>query len=269
MSVQRIPLDSVQKIRQHIKTVLELPEAEKHPRVWSSYDEVDEMPEPDSLGDLSELFNFGGPADEGTYAPNKEGRWFISSANPGDALMKLPGIWLKPDLRLACYLYRTANDGVGVTWALPEMLSTTAHLEKALLKSGDRTQLPHPEGAISDVMEAIEGDHSPASYIIASILRRELKEMGAMGKFCNWTYHKLISAVPNQLAWEWKIEQPKDFSPKVKVFPDGKVAIEFFTCRTVAPVAIFQHIDQYSAEGYRAIMLDRPIAIGHKVGQPI
>jgi hypothetical protein len=263
MSIQKIPLESVQKIRQHIKTVLALPQSENHPRSLSSYDEVDELPEPDSLSDLGELFNFGGVVEEVTYAPNLRGQWFISSANPGDALMKLPGLFLKPDWRLVCYLYRTPNDGTGITWAVPEMLSTTAQLEKALAASPDRDHPPRPQGALPDVMEAIEGDRSPATYVVASILRRELKELGALGNSCNWTHHRLINTPPTQVSWQWKIDQPKDLSPKVRVFPDGKTAIEFFTCRVVAPVAIFQHIDQYPNGHYKATCLDRPVAIAH------
>jgi hypothetical protein len=265
MSVQKIPLESIQKIRQFIKNALTLPESENHPRSWSSYDEVDELPEPDSLGDLGELFNFGGPTQEATYAPNTKGQWFISSANPGAVLIKLSGLKLKPELRLVSYLYRNADDGVGITWAVPESLSTTAHLEKGLINSGDRTRPPQPEGALSDLMEAIEGDRSPVSFVVASILRRELKEFGALGKSSNWTHHRLINSLPTQVRWQWKIEEPKDFSPKVRVFPDGKAAIEFFTCRVAAPVAIFQHIDQYPIGQYKAASLERPIAVVQKV----
>ncbi len=264
MSVQKLPVESIQKIRQHISSSITLPESENHPRSWSSYDEVDEMPEPDSLGDLGALFNFGGPVEESTYAPNIKGQWFISSINPGAALIKLPGLKLKPDLRLVGYLYRLKDDGIGVTWAVPEELSTTAQLELALGNSGDRTQPPRPEGALTDVMEAIEGDRSSASFVVASILRRELKEFGAVGKSCSWAHHRLISAPPAQVKWQWKVETPKDFAPKVKVFPDGKVAIEFFTCRVVPPVAIFQHIDQYAAGSYKSAHVDRAIAIPQK-----
>jgi hypothetical protein len=264
MSVQKVPLESVQKIRQHIKNALTLPESENHPRSWSSYDELDELPEPDSLGDLGELFNFGGPIEEATYAPNTKGKWFISSTNPGAALMKLPGLKLKPQLRLVSYLLRNGENGIGVTWAVPESFSTTVNLEKGLANSGDSNHPPHPEGAFSDLMEAIDGDRSPVSFLIASILRRELREFGALGKSCNWTHHRLINALPNQVHWHWKVDEPKDFSPKVRVFPDGKAAIEFFTCRVAAPVAIFQHLDQYPNGHYKPASLDRPIAVAQK-----
>jgi hypothetical protein len=264
MSIQKIPLESIQKIRQYIKNVLALPESENHPRSWSSYEEVDELPEPDSLSDLGQLFNFGGAVGEATYSPNTRGKWFISSVNPGDALLKLPGLRLKPEWRLVSFLNRTPDDGVGAIWAVPEALSTTAQLEKALERSGDRSQPPHPEGALPDAMEAIEGDRSPVTYVVASILQRELKELGAVGKSCSWTHHRLINTPPIQVKWQWKIELSRDLSPKVRVFPDGTTAIEFFTCHIVPPIAIFQHVDQYPKGHYKAVSLDRPVAIPHR-----
>lgn len=262
MPVQKIPLEALQKIRQQIKNALELPDSENHPRSWSSLDEVDELPEPDSLSDLGDLFNFGGVPEEETHVPNTNGKWFISTTNPGSVLTKLPGLKLKAAVRLVGYLHRTAEEGVGVIWAVPEDLSTTAQLEKALATSGDQQHPPQPEGAFADVMAAIQGDRSPASWIVASMLRREFREFGALGKSCNWLHHRLIDAIPAQAKWQWRTANPpKDLVPKVVIYPDNKVAIEFFTCRVTAPVAIFQHIDQYPANQYQAASVDRPIAI--------
>jgi len=264
MSVQKIQLEALQKIRQHIQHGFALPESENHPRSYAASDDQSEVPEPDSLSSLGDLFNFGGSVEESTHAPNQRGKWFISAMNPGAVLLKLPGLKLKPDVKLISYLHRTPDDGVGVVWAVPEALSTTAQLEKALDTSGDRTHPPRPEGAFTNVTEAIEGDRSPASFIIASLLQRELKEFGNLGKYCSWSHHRLIGAVPGQMQWQWKGEQPKDFSPKVRLFPDGRVAIEFFSCRIIPPITLYQHLDQYPAQHYTAAVLDRPIAIAQR-----
>lgn len=261
MPVQKIPLDAVQKIRQHVQNTLVLPESENHPKSWSSYDEMDELPEPSSLGDLGSLFSFGGPAATDAPIPNTEGKWFVSAVDPGAALLKLPGLRLKPQFRLVCYLNRTANEGMGITWAVPEQLSTTAQLEEALEKGCDREHPPQPAGALKDILEAVDGDYSPASYLVASILRRELKEFGALGKSCSWSHHRLIPALPSQANWEWRTKPVQDLSPKVYVMPDNRVVIEFFTCRVVAPVAVYQHIDQYTLKTYRSSTADRVVAV--------
>lgn len=259
MPVQKFPLEIIQKIRQHMVANLTIPTAENVPTAWSQLDDGDDVPEPDSLSDLGNLFNFGAPPEMETHAPNTDGKWFISSVNPGAALSKLPGLKLKPNTRLVGYLHRTQTDGRGIIWALPESLSTTSHLEKVLSAT---QQPPRPDGAYADVMEAIEGDHSPASYLIASILRREFQEFGAKGKACRWSHHRLIQTLPPQLTWQWQVAASKDLSPKVLITPEAKkVAIEFFTCRTVAPVAIYQHIDQYPLEQYKATPMDRVVAV--------
>jgi hypothetical protein len=264
MSIQKIPLETLHKIRQHIQTTLTLPESENHPKSRDLQNQ-EKPPEPNSLSDLGDLFNFGGLLNEMTYAPNNEGHWFISTIDPGGALLKLPGVQLKPGYRLICYLYRTPEDGVGITWALPEACSTTAQLEQALGGHCDRTHPPQPQGALTHVMDATQGDHSPISLIVASMLQREFKELGALGKSCNWSHHRLISAPPPQVIWQWRAENPpKDFSPKLRVFDTGRVAIEFFSCRVVPPIALFQHIDQYPVDGYTPVSLDRAIAIARK-----
>ena len=146
MSVQKIQLEALQKIRQHIQQGFALSESENRPRSRSSFDEATEIPEPDSLSDLGDLFHFGSSMDEPSHAPNRRGEWFISATNPGAVLMKLPGLKLKPNVRLVGYLQRQSDDGIGVIWAVPESLSTTAQLEKALTSSGDSTHPPNQVG---------------------------------------------------------------------------------------------------------------------------
>ena len=47
---------------------------------------------------------------------------------------------------------------------------------------------PKPWDALDDVMQAIEGDDSPASYFAASLLRRELREFGARWHGLDWAH---------------------------------------------------------------------------------
>lgn len=269
MSIQRFPLDAVQKIRQHIQSALCLPGVENLPGSWHQSPHED-LPEPGSLSELGNLFDFGGGMEPDINRSPDWSEWFISTCNPGTALLKLPGLTLKPKLRLVGYLYREAEGGIGVVWAVPEALSTTAHLEQALAPLSHRTpqadqvwtHQPQPSGALPDVMDGVGGDRSPASFLVASILRRELREFGALGKFQAWSHHRLVGNLPTQAKWQWQVQPaPQDFAPKLRMFPDGKVAVEFFTCRVAAPVTIFQHIDQYPADSYRAIAVDRSVAL--------
>lgn len=258
MPVQKLSLETLQKVQLHIRSELTLPKSESYPKLYNLSEE--EVPEPTSLGDLGSLFDLGESPNTQTYTPNRQGQWFISSINPASVLHKLPGLALRSGIRLVGYLYRLEKNGIGVVWAVPEELSTTAQLEEALAACRDHTQMPHPTGALVNWMEAISGDRSPTSFLIASLLRREIKEFGATGSRCNWVHHRLIDRPPTG-AWQWRTSLPKDLLPKISLQPDGKIVTEFFSCRTVAPVGIFQHLDQYTPPHYCSSHADRPIAI--------
>ncbi len=222
---------------------------------------AEEPPEPESLDDLSGIFAHGSvPQAEVVPATRQASEWFVSTVNPGAALLKLPGLTLKPHYRLVSYLYRTQQDGIGLVWAVPEAFGVMAHLEKALETSGSLSKPPQPAGALKYFMEAIEGDRSPASFVIASVLRRELQEFGALGQRRTWSHHHLIDTVPAQLQWQWRADPPKDLSPKVKV-SESLAIVEFFTCRSTPPLTLFRHVDQYSAAHYQPNSIDKSIAV--------
>jgi hypothetical protein len=261
MSIQKFPLATLQKIRQYIQKSLILQDAEQCLQAPSL--DQSELPEPDSLDQLGDLFRSGGfsQPDEATLT-DAQGCWSISTINPAVVLPKLPGLQLKPGFRLIVYLHRTTTMGSGVVWAVPEALSTTAQLEKALTTT-DINHPPQPDGALPDFMEAIEGDRSFSSFLIASVLRRELQELGRLGTRCQWSHHRLISTVPPQLEQQVGASQLKDqlkeLSPKVRLLPDGRTAVEFFSCRVTPPIAIFRHVDLYPANQYTASSLDRAV----------
>lgn len=264
MSMQKFSLEAIQKVRRYIQEALAVKDIEAQSQAWAGLEDSEELPEPESLDDLSGVFAFGGLAPEDVSSPNLEGYWFISTVNPAAALLKLPGLQINPGYRLVSYLYRASNNGVGLVFALPENLSTTAHLEKALAGSGTIAQPPQPEGALTHFMDAITGDQSPVSFLVASILRRELQEFGAAGRHCSWNHHRLIDAVPTKLAWVWRVEQPKDLLPKVKVLQNGQAAVEFFSCRVGQSITLYRHLDQYPAGQYKAASLDKALAIAQR-----
>jgi hypothetical protein len=263
MALQKYSLEILLKVQKHIQSQLTLPPSEQHPVTESSERAIAiETIEPTSLDALGDLFRVGGFGDEEGPAPNAEGRWFISTVNPAATISKLPGLDLKSGVRLVTYLQRQNNGGMGVTWALPELMSTTAELEVALESAGNGSIPPHPKGALGNVMDGFEGDRSPASFIAASILLRELKEFGRSGQNRRWTYHRLIANVPPNRAWQWRTKKPlADLAPKIQIQDDKSVLVEFFTCRIEPPVAIFRHLDHYPAKSYRPKTNDQVVAL--------
>ncbi|MEL6246901.1 MAG: hypothetical protein AAFY78_16500 [Cyanobacteria bacterium J06648_16] len=259
MSLQKLSIATLQKVQSHIRQSLRLPELEDQPRPELPTTEEDEVPEPESLDGLGDLFRVGSTPDETLSIPNLDGRWFISTIDAGRAFNRLP-ISLKPDLRLVTYLYRTDEDGGSVTWAIPEQLSATAQLEAALMSTTDSDNPPYPEGALLKLMSGVMGDRSALSFVTASVMRRELEELGRVGNRCDWGHHRFIATIPQQRQWKWRMKPPTDLQPKIRLLPDGQAAVEFFTCRVAPPIGIYRHVDQYPAASYLAKSIDQPIA---------
>ncbi|MGJ3245083.1 MAG: hypothetical protein ACFE0I_03295 [Elainellaceae cyanobacterium] len=260
MTIQTFPLEKIQTVRRFIRNGLTIT-ANSGTWAGSGFQDGDEPPEPGSIDELGNLFSVGSfsESDDDAQSTHLHGKWSISNVDLAGILIKLPGLALKPGVRLVSYSSQTQDDGVGVVWALPEELSHTAQLEDALIQAGDRHQYPKPTGVLDDVMDAIEGDRSHASFLIASILRRELQEFGASGRSRDWGYHRLISTLPAQVIQRLGSE-PRDFSPRVRLLPDERAAVEFFSCRISTPHQIFRHVDQYPPNRYVPDSLDRVIA---------
>lgn len=256
MAFQRYPLSTAQKISQQVRQSLALP-----PLTELAPAGVSQPVGPaDSLDALGDLFRLGDPPTADGLAPNQAGCWYVSTINPAEALFKLPGLWLKPGIRLVSYLQRQPGSGLGATWAVPELLSTTEQLEAAInLSSPD--QLPQPQGALPALAEALEGDGSLASFLAASIFVRELKEFGRSGQHIRWGHHRLIDAVPPQISWQWRSQAVADFGPRVAALADGQVAVEFFSCRVARPIALFRHVDRYGSSSYQAQTSDQVVAL--------
>lgn len=260
MAVHTFPIGSLRKIRQHIVNGLALPNAESMLNPSDSYGIGDnDIPEPSSLDDLGDVFKLGGFAEFETPVTTDElpPRWMVSAINPGDVLLKLPGLSVKPYIRLVGFFYPGAEQTAGIIWAVPGDYSTTAHLEDTLMLGGDVNHPPHPPEALSDFMDAIEGDRSPASFLIASILRREFLDFSCHNQPTSWSHYRLIDAVPKALKPYWNDAQPKNLAPKVNLLDDGRAAVEFFTCRVKPPIAICRHIDQYPRDRYAAKSIQR------------
>jgi hypothetical protein len=256
MAVHKFPVASVHKVRHYLRRHLLIPPLEDQPAPPA----LEEVPEPVSLDGLGQLFRIGSSQEEAFSTPNREGRWFISTADAGAVFAHLPMLRLKPGFHLVTYLYRTTTSGVGMTWAVPAPFSTTAHLEEALKAAGDAQTPPYPERALLNVMAAVAGDQSPLSFITASLLQRELQEFGYSGDAGQWCHHRLIGAAPPQRTWQWQIKPPVDLTPKVRRLSDGQTTVEFFTGRVVPPVGLFRHMDRYPVGHYVAKVTNQAVA---------
>lgn len=103
------------------------------------------------------------------------------------------GLWLKPGFALWAYAHRDSHGGNGEIRAVPADAVPGASSESPSL---DELMVP-PPGAIP-LMQAIDGDGSPWSYLSASILSREADEFGAWWHGCDWSVQTIVSRAPPQ-----------------------------------------------------------------------
>ena len=99
-----------------------------------------------------------------------------STYDANDLMHVFDTLWLKAGFALHAYEYREGSNGI--IWAVPADARLVAPGECPRLED-TWLQPPGPPGAVR-LMQAIEGDGSPWSYLSASILRREA-EFGAIG----------------------------------------------------------------------------------------
>lgn len=261
MSFQRYPLATVQKVSQFIRETLVLPSHEQQPKPTEDNGTDEDEALPDSLNALGDLFRIGDMPEDNLPAPNQEGRWFISTVDPAEALTKLPGLWIQPGIRLICYLRQDKTGGIGNTIAIPGLLSTTEQLDAAIEQAAKTGQPPAPAGMLPNLMAALDGDGSLSSFLSASIFVREVREFGRFGQYARWIHHRFVNAPPAQVKWQWRAKAPEDLSPKVILRQDSEVVVEYYSCRVKQPIALFRHLDRYPANSYIAQNQDQVIAV--------
>ncbi len=204
--------------------------------------------------------------------------WSKSRVDPGKLVQIFAPLQLRKGYVLRAYVFREEGNGNGVVWAMPNDANFPAPkdcptLENHLLKA------PKPWDALDDPMEAIEGDGSAWSYLAASLLRRELREFGAMGHGGNWATHFLLdydpwrngapsddasplerpTSKPDQ--WKRLGPQPTQWGPQVRMDND-EVTVSFHTYSGLEKQAIYRHTDTYRPGKYRAKVGQEKIAEG-------
>ena len=116
--------------------------------------------------------------------------WPVRDAD--DLIRVFDTLWLKAGFAL--HAYDSGGSARGIIWAVPADAPLVAPGEWSRLED---TWLPQPPEAVP-LMQTIEGDGSPWSYLSASILSREAAEFGARWPGLVWTGQTILSKPPRQ-----------------------------------------------------------------------
>ena len=138
--------------------------------------------------------------------------WSGSTDKANELLRVFETLWLKAGFALHAYEFRAGSNGNGIIWAVPADAPLVApddcpRVEDAWL------QPPRPPEAVP-LMQAIEGDGSPWSYLSASILSREAGEFGAVWHGCVWSDQAILSKSPRQAEGGGSVVQSDEAEPR-------------------------------------------------------
>ena len=151
--------------------------------------------------------------------------WCASAYDANDLIRVFDTLWLKAGFALHAYEYRAGDNGNGIIWAVPADAPLLAPDQCPRLE--DRfLDPPRPPGAVP-LMQAIEGDGSPWSYLSASILSREAAEFGAIWHGCVWSDQTILSKPPRQADGQEALDEARELT--------GDVPIGNWTWRGSAP----------------------------------
>lgn len=185
---------------------------------------------PDEIGSLGYILS---PDD-----PYEARGWHKSPQDPMRLLDAFPTLHIKPGFVLRAYQFWESSGANGVVYAMPvdspfpepaECCEDVRHLGPS----------PRPEGVLPDVMEAVQGDDSPWSYVEAAVFREEIHEFGAYWHGCSWGVHDIIDD-----KFETRVpmagRMPRTLKPTV-YFGPRVVRVTFYSFTAFYQTSIHRH----------------------------
>jgi hypothetical protein len=159
---------------------------------------------------------------------------------------------MKAGYVLRAYRYISGEDGNAVVYVMPSD-SPFPEPEHCELASNAFLRPPVPEHADRAVMRYIEGPVSLRSYLLASVLARELLEFGARRHGCSWSLERILETAGPDLQ-----------GPTVEL--SGAEATVTFCTRT-GQGRVVQYTDRYQAGAYTFHMDAIVVACGNQPRQ--
>ena len=191
--------------------------------------------------------------------------WSACTHEADSLLRVFDALRLKAGFALHAYVFRSGDNGNGIVWAVPADAPLLAPSECSTMED-TWLQPPRPPRAVP-LMQAIEGDGSPWSYLSASILRREAEEFGALWHGCVWSDQTILSKPPRQTDgqgesrggwslgdapvdnWTWREAAPRTWKPTYADMGTTR-EIVLHIHNPIGLSEIYRATDTYSAGSY-------------------
>ncbi len=203
--------------------------------------------------------------DAATFPESLPQGWSKSPVDPMEVLAVFKPLRIREGYTLCAYQFYDGGNGNGFVWAVPTDIELPSPEECTAAQTAGLFAAPKPAGALDDVMEAIEGNGTPLSFLCASIFAREMAEFGAIWHGCNWSTHKVLDKdkVGSTQApyWEWQEPFPEEWKPAVTE-SEHEVQVEFITQSALGQETIYRFVDTYRPPSYTFTSKESPIAYG-------
>ena len=201
---------------------------------------------------------------------------YVDGVHPAVRLLNESGhLWLKDGFSIGSEFIRTSLGDVMLTWAVPKEFEDEGEVERVRFSEIPR---PLPESADPtdafeellvkrplhgmNIMEAVDGDRTPISYLLASMFAREILDLGASWHGTAWAYHRVLSDAPWNMEWRNKELEPSperdwvfiESRPEIwapVIFQDGdEIKVRFHTYCALGEESIYEFTDTYRDGGY-------------------
>jgi hypothetical protein len=199
--------------------------------------------------------------------------WTVFDDEPARAVAIFAHLRVRAGYKLMGYRYECHGNGNGFVYAV-KADAAVARPEECRRLKGHFLEPPIPEGRLEDLMEAIEGEETALSYLEASILGRELQELGAQWHGCDWSTHEVVDRdltrepPPDQgdwntrpWEWTWKTARPEEWRPAVAVAVEA-VRVTFYTYSRLGVEMVYRHTDEYRRGERKARRTQKSLAKG-------
>ncbi len=203
--------------------------------------------------------------------------WSKSAVDPNRLLTLFPALRIRQGFTLRAYQFKSEGNGNAVVWAMPVDAEYPEPKDCPRLE-GHLFKAPKPYDALDDVMDAIEGNDTAEAYWQASLLRRELKDFGAIWHGVAWGTHVIVEDDPSKFVrdenadplrtpstkpdeWTWLEAKPTNWTPRVMLEADRAV-VTFYTFSGYEKEGLYRHVDVYRRGKYRPRVEEPRIAEG-------
>jgi hypothetical protein len=173
--------------------------------------------------------------------------WCISDVDPTGVLHVFKTLRLKEGLVLRAYQYREDGNGDAFVWAMP--------IDAPFPDRQPHQYPPKPTEALTDLMEAIEGDGTPWSYMEASLFARETGEFGVFWEGCLAEQDIILGADPFSTgerltdAWKWNERKPVLWEPSFQQINET-ATVTFHTYSRLGRESVFRIVDSFRPGKY-------------------